>query len=555
MAFLSKCLPAGKYLIFCRILAAIVIGIFVASVPYNTVFAKKIKPKVILYVPHDNRPVSNKQTVQVLEKAGYIVKVPPDNLLGNRRSFGNPEGIYQWILVNGKDADAAVISSDSLLYGSLVASRKHDFMKDRVLQRTDYFIEIHKKYPKLPLYVFSSIMRTPKNAAASGSEEPSYYREYGEEIFRYTALTDKQRLQPLAAAEQAELTKLKEIIPQEVLDDWFNRRFKNFTANKVLIGLVRNNILSYLVLGCDDNAPYSQTHAESVVLGKYSADLPKSKFCIVSGVDELGLLLSTRAANEMRNYHPAVAINYASGYGGATVPAYSDKPIDLSVRAEINLAGGVPTTLPDRAAMLLLVNTNVSGWTYEAGESLNSEEPRANTLSFADNIAKYIDEKIPVAVGDIAYANGADNALLQVLRQRDLLFKLNSYAGWNTATNSTGWSIAQGILSLNMTSDNKNRLLLTRYLDDWVYQANVRSLVVRQLNIFPGQGTKLTLGDKNMPAEINADRLTKAFLDRYLSFLGIKAIKVEFPWDRLFEADIDVSTNPNAYTKHYFGIQ
>ena len=144
---------------------------------------------------------------------------------------------------------------------------------------------------------------------------------------------------------------------------------------------------------------------------------------------------------------------------------------------------------------------------------------------------------------------------MKVLQQRNLLFKLNSYAGWNTATNSTGWSIAQGILSLNMSADNKNRLLLTRYLDDWVYQANVRSYVARQLNIFPGQGTKLTLGDKTMPAQINADRMTMEFIDRYLPYLGLKAVKVEFPWDRLFEADIDVSTNPNTYAKHYFGIQ
>ncbi len=535
-----------------KILAAVMIGLFAVSMQTATVSAKNQKSKVILYVPHDNRPISDEETVDAAQKTGVVVKVPPDQLLGDRATNGDTDGLYKWIMDNAQSADAAVISSDSLLYGGLTSSRKHNFDKADILERADRFNEIHRKYPKLPLYVFSSIMRTPKSAAASGTEEPEYYQTYGSSIFQYTALLDKDISEGLTKDEQNQLITIRSSIPQDVLNDWMGRRRKNFDANSALIELARNDVTSYLVLGCDDNAPYSQTHLESVYLAKSARDLSADKFHIVAGVDELGLLLITRAINELNDYKPVVAIDYADGYGGATIPLYSGEPIDNSVRTEVYLAGGIPTTSTERAAMVMLVNTNVSGCTYEAGENVNSIYPRANTNSFADMIEQYINMKIPVAVGDIAYANGSDNALMRVLLKKGLLFKLNSYAGWNTATNSTGWAIAQGILSLHMNTDDKNKLLMTRYINDWIYQANVRQEVARAFNIFPGRGTRLALGDKVEPAQIEAQKMTKEFFDQYLSFLHIKAVKVDFPWNRLFEADIQISQNPDEYVKRYF---
>lgn len=533
-------------------MAAFMIGLFAISMQTASVSAKNQKSKVILYVPHDNRPISDEETVDAAQKAGVIVKVPPDQLLGDRTANGDTDGLYKWVMDNAQGADAAVISSDSLLYGGLTPSRRHNFAKEDILERTERFTEIHKKYPKLPLYVFSSIMRTPKSAAASGTEEPEYYRTYGSNIFQYTALLDKDISGRLTSDEQSQLLTIRSSIPPDVLNDWMGRRRKNFEANKALIELARNDMMSYLVIGCDDNAPYSQTHLESVYLAKAAQGLSADKFHIVAGVDELGLLLITRAINELNSYKPYIAIDYADGYGGATIPSYSDEPIDNSVRTEIYLAGGIPTTYTERAAMAILVNTNVSGCTYEAGENVNSVYPRANTNSFVNMIEQYIDKKIPVAVGDIAYANGSDNALMRVLLKKDLLFKLNSYAGWNTATNSTGWAIAQGILSLHMNADDKNKLLMTRYINDWIYQANVRQDVARAFNIFPGNGTRLVLGDKAEPAQIETQKMTREFFDQYLPFLHIKAVKVDFPWNRLFEADIRVSQNPDEYVKRYF---
>ena len=145
---------------------------------------KEAKPDKILFIPHDNRPISDKQTAEVVQKLGYDVVVPPDDLLGNRENLGNPDALWTWIHANAKDAKAAVISSDSLVYGSLVGSRKHNYSRGEVLERASRFRQFRKENPKLPLYVFGSIMRTPRSGEASGHEEPKYYRSYGGDIFR-----------------------------------------------------------------------------------------------------------------------------------------------------------------------------------------------------------------------------------------------------------------------------------------------------------------------------------------------------------------------------------
>ena len=83
-----------------------------------------------------------------------------------------------------KKADAAVISADSMVYGSLVASRKHDLSVETAQQRVNNFSRIHAANPNLKLYVFASIMRTPQTSEASGSEDASYYAKYGTDIAR-----------------------------------------------------------------------------------------------------------------------------------------------------------------------------------------------------------------------------------------------------------------------------------------------------------------------------------------------------------------------------------
>lgn len=497
----------------------------------------------ILFVPHDGRPISNLQTADVVRKLGYEVIVPPQELLGDRDNLGNPEKLWSWTEENAKGANAAVVSADSLIYGSLVASRKHQYATEQLTERASRFAALRKDNPTLKLFVFGSIMRTPKSGAAAGSEEPDYYAQYGNNIFRYTELADHLDSTGLTSAEKSEYMQLQKKIPAAYLQDWLGRRVKNFAVNKTLLDLTKAGTFDYFILGKDDNAPFSQTHMESRKLAKYALPLTNAKFQNMTGIDEMGMLLLTRAVNYLDYNVPFVYVQFNKGKGGATIPDYSDERIDKSIRDEIAATGAVPVSKPEKADVVLLVNTNPNGKTYDSNDWVNvvtnNSTPSDGTLHFTDLVSNYIAAGYPVSIADIAFANGADNALMEQLKKRNLLLKLQAYAGWNTATNSAGFVMGESILAKKMKDDAKDQLLLNRYLEDWGYQVNVRNKLMEQVSWLRHEGTYSTMGARRGAMRKRATSLLRQFAEKNLPpFDGLDTLTVDFPWDRGFEASI-----------------
>lgn len=515
---------------------------------------KKEAPKdkgTIVFIPHDNRPISDVETADTIRQLGYKVVVPPDELLGSNSNLGNSDKLWQWLEDNTtvphkKDKKppykplpgikAVVLSGDAMIYGSLVGSRKHHFTQQKLLERVKKFQEFKDSHPKVPMYVFSSIMRTPRTGEASGSEEPGYYFSYGTDIFRYTALKDKEEVEGLTKREKKEMKFLTEFLPREAIDDWMSRRSKNLAVNKAMIDLAKAGTFSYFCLGRDDNAPYSQTHRESRWLNDYGRELGKMRFNNMAGIDEFGMLLLTRAVNDLEAVMPFVYVRYNMGEGARVVPSYSDEAIDKTIRSHVIMAGGVYVTTPARADLVLLVNTNPNGETYEANDAGNTEKSRFSTRYFMNMLEEELAEGRPVGIADIAYANGSDNALMAALRDKDLLFRLQAYSGWNTPTNSTGFVLGQGMLVPRMSDESRKRLLYTRYLDDWGYQANVRQNLSATLGYFKGQGSGGNLNEKRAQTEASATLRMQTFAGWNLpKFVDVKQIKVTMPWNRLFE--------------------
>lgn len=530
------------------------LAVFLAAFSGIAAAKKKEAPKdkgTIVFIPHDNRPISDVETADTIRQLGYKVVVPPDELLGSNSNLGDSDKLWQWLEDNTtvphkKDKKppykplpgikAVVLSGDAMIYGSLVGSRKHHFTQQKLLERVKKFQEFKDSHSKVPMYVFSSIMRTPRTGEASGSEEPGYYFSYGTDIFRYTALKDKEEVEGLTKREKKEMKFLTEFLPREAIDDWLSRRSKNLAVNKAMIDLAKAGTFSYFCLGRDDNAPYSQTHRESRWLNDYGRELGKTRFNNMAGIDEFGMLLLTRAVNDLEAVMPFVYVRYNMGEGARVVPSYSDEAIDKTIRSHVIMAGGVYVTTPARADLVLLVNTNPNGETYEANDAGNTEKSRFSTRYFMNMLEEELAEGRPVGIADIAYANGSDNALMAALRDKDLLFRLQAYSGWNTPTNSTGFVLGQGMLVPRMSDESRKRLLYTRYLDDWGYQANVRQNLSATLGYFKGQGSGGNLNEKRAQTEASATLRMQTFAGWNLpKFLDVKQIKVTMPWNRLFE--------------------
>lgn len=496
--------------------------------------AAQPRTKTILFVPHDNRPTSCEQSAEAAEKLGYRVLMPPKEMLGGLTE-GQPDALWHWAEAQAAQADAAVISTDSLIYGGLVASRKHELSEQELEERVGRIASLKKLNRRLKVYAFGSLMRTPASGPASGGEEPDYYLTYGAQIFRRSGLLDKQEHGGLKDGETQELQDLAATIPSEVWQDWTQRRAKNFTVDERLIDLSRTGALDLFILGKDDNAPLSATHAESLRLARYAADVPKTRFQMLAGIDEFAALLLARAVNDEEHVVPFVNVQYNWGVGGAMVPDYSDEPIADSIQSDLLIAGAVAVPDPAHADLVLLVNTPPDGRMGYGDAPDNDGTDLYDAQSFVRYAGSLIAQGYRVAIADITRTNGADNALMNALRDAGLLFKLYGYAGWNTATNSVGFALGQGVLSVRLPEDDVDRLLLARYLDDWGYQSNVRTAVTNQLAMLLDGGAYLNLGRYEPAVQLRVTRLLREFAARNLPpYPGVDHLNFYFPWHRMF---------------------
>ena len=495
----------------------------------------------ILFIPHDDRPVSSQQPADVVAQLGYEILMPPTELLTK------PDELWAWFYENEPFADAAVVGSDSLLYGGLIPSRSHEISNEILQSRVENFKTLREKNPNLNLYLFGSLMRTPHVGTPGDREEPAYYGQYGTQIFQLTGLLDKQETSKLSSKEKNQLAALEKAIPDEILDDWFARRAKNLSATKKLLDLTADGIINSFIIGRDDNAPLSQTHRENRQLLAYMENIPKTKAQSHAGIDEFAMLLLTRAVNDLTGSLPFVNVQFNRGKGAKTVPAYSDEQIGNSIRDEIIIAGGMFVPKPERADFVLYVNTDPKGVTYELHNScppvpLTKKQEKyfaKNAKNFSAMVEDAVNNGLPVGVADIISANGADNFLMAQLYEKNLLFKLQAYGGWNTATNTSGFAIGTGILAKKMSRNSIDRLLATRYLDDWAYQANVRTQIADYLTKYPNP-YQIFLNLKEYEPEVvkRENILMHEFAVEH--FPQWNSFVVSNPWHRMFECRIDL---------------
>lgn len=492
--------------------------------------------KTILYVPFDDRPVSLEYAVNSVKAAKLDVLTPPVEYLASRSKPGDTEKLWQWVNQNAGKADALVLSADAMIYGGLVDSRTHNWNRIILEWSLRRFTDLHESHPNTPIYVFSTVMRSP--SASAGGVEPLYYERYGPEIFLLTALQDKAEVKGLTPDEKIAMQNAKDSIPPEYMADWMDRRDKNFQINSKLIDFTRQGIFKYLVLGRDDTAPFSQTHKEGRELLQLADGLNANRFSSFPGADQLGMVLLARAYNHLMAQTPTVAVYYMIGSGAVTIPSYEDQSIGATIAAHIAAAGGVVNNLFETPDLTLVVNTPVNGHTAEAEAISNMTYVTYAMHDFVNLIAKKIRFGNRVAVADIAYANGSDNSLMQELYEKDLLDKISAYSGWNTASNTLGYAIGQGMMSKTMSDPERKQLLAVRYLDDWAYQANIRTKLYQEV-VYPQKGNEeeIALMEPDLTRKLTKEM--QLFSTKY-RLLSSGNISVSFPWDRMFEIRVEV---------------
>lgn len=494
------------------------------------------KRLTILYVPMDNRPVCSTYVEQTMQAANCKIILPPEKYIANSEKNGDPEALWEWLQTKAPKADAAVISTDSLIYGGLVASRTHHITKAQLETRVKHLYELKTMLP-IKLYTFSTIMRTPR--ASKGRVEPPYYSSIGPTIFAYSQLLDKKDQGKLSPTEQLTMQAMERNLRKAELGDWLERREKNLLVNQELTRMARSGKFHYFAIGKDDNAPLSATHMEGRKISLSTFDMSKDVFQILDGVDQLGLLLIARAYNEANGSKPSIYPLYSAGAGASTLPQYSDARLQDSVPQQITASGSTLAVSPASADIILALNTPQDGVVKDSTADENQAFASIANKNFVSQIGAQLNANRKVTLADISYSNGADNGFMDALATSGNLEKLTAYNGWNTADNAVGYAIAQGILAKEMAPAAKNKLLRQRLLDDWFYQSNARRIISNELEKHNREDLKYDLGTAEKPILQQVTTECQLLVNKYSITQGTK-FSLSFPWKRLFEVDAEI---------------
>ncbi len=534
----------------------------------------------IILVPLDDRPVNLRMPRLLAEMVGYELVTPPRELLGHFKTAGDPEAIGAWVLGQVVEpVDCAVLSLDMLAYGGLVASRGANVRTALAQERLNILSAIRARAPHLTIYAFNVIMRLSITAR---SDETARYWEL---VRRYSELSGVVAEGGDAQA-AAELRQLEQQIPAAVLGEYLAVRGRNHQINQRAIEEVAAGNLDMLVLCQEDAAQFGLHQGEQQRLRQLADKLKVAdRVLMFPGADEVAAMLLVRFIHAHMLKSTAVKIMYPPGEDGRHIAEFEDRPFAESVAAHMQAVGVHPAGEDEEPDLVLAINPPAGCRRQEA--DIQARRPLLE--QFARRI-KEISTERGVVICDAAFPNGAEDAFSEALIEAGIeLPRLLSYAAWNTASNALGSALAHGTLRLIALQDKGAfdlaqlltgispmrylellnslinaekahvQLLFTRFVDDWLYQTQVRPQVTEHV-VKLLRTSIFDLQESTRAAEqMVGDMLTQAAADLWIEqFLGHQCVEigppghrsgvllaeleqthVTLPWQRLFEVDLE----------------
>ncbi|SDS45990.1 Protein of unknown function [Paenibacillaceae bacterium GAS479] len=504
---------------------------------------KRSRAKVV-YLPLDERPCNYDFPWLLAQDTDLELVRPPREWMGDKKRPGRIRELADWLEQEAADAEGAIVSIDTLLYGGIVPSRLHRLGEHEAAAPLERLRNMRRNNPHLKLYAFHLIMRCPQYSSAD--EEPSYYADWGRELFRLGWLSHREQLGLAITEELHELAHIRMELPEDIRDDYLERRAVNAAANRASLELAADGTLDFLALPQDDAAPYGWTALDQQVIRQRIRELgAEFQTLMYPGADEAGCTLLARLLNERRGIKPLVYARYSSVFGPQVIPLYEDRMLGESVKSQLLAAGGLLADSASDADLILLVNSP-GGRMGEANGQLqpNADYDVQRNIQELVEYGRYALERLdkPVALADVAFANGGDLQLLELLRRKDMLSKLAGLAGWNTSGNTIGTTIAQ-LMIYGQFGQTKGQLdfLGLRIAEDYGYCSAIR----RRL----ADGPVKTLGMDYFSVDGQRGRAAGMVREAMEHFLmektagsGINIVVEDcwMPWSRMFEVGLKV---------------
>lgn len=502
----------------------------------------------ILLIPLDERPCNYDFPAMLANDTDFRLVMPPRELLGKKKQPGDIDGIWQWLEKNISDCTDAIISIDTLLFSGIVPSRLHSFTPEVLINRLNQLKKLKEINPNLKIYAFNLIMRNP--SYSSSDEEPDYYGQWGLEIHRHGLIEHKIKLSIVTDQEMAEYEDINKNLPQEYLTDYLERRQINLQVNKKAVELAKEGLFDFLIFPQDDSTPYGVTAEDQQIIRQQIDDLNVNlTVYMYPDADAVENTLLARVINRRKGRRPLIYVKYSSSIGHAVIPLYEDRIVSETIKYQVLAAGGLVVSSASESELILLVNIPGGNMRDHLGNVENGQFLRRSIEydAFRNlvDLVEYADYAIhvlkkPVIMADIAYANGGDPLLLNLMRQKGLLWNLSGYAGWNTSSNTLGTCIPMGMI-YNIYKDTKAHtdFLALRFLEDIGYCSLVRRDITANALLPMGFRYEQIDGQRGTIADLVKGELQK-FADANLNDEShtVTVTDCYMPWCRMFEAGI-----------------
>lgn len=486
----------------------------------------------VLLVPPDVRAHTLDLPLLLGRIAGLEVRTPPPPCLPHLNEPGEVDTLGEWLLDHAHDAEAAIVSLDTLTLGGLVPARRVATPTEEAVRRLRV-LEALRAHGVL-IYAHGTILRV-----ATGDdpfEEKPYYARFGPMLRTYGEWVDRaERGEPEALSH---LERVRREIPQAVLVDYLATRARSRAIHLAALDLLGRGVLHRLHLTVDDTSPYGLAVVDRrrIQARIASLDLTGRAF-VYPGADEAPCTLLARFLLERAARHVRVALDWSAAGAERALLRYEDEPLGALVRSHLEAIGlEIARQEPD-----LWVAVNAPGRAQQ--EAVHQpdpewvETPDRDLTAFVGRIHERLHRGERCAVLDVAYANGADDRFVRLLLREDPS-RLTAYAGWNTAGNTIGSGLALAVAAV-LGRDPNARLeaLCVRLADDWLYQAHVRQEVQRTL----GDPDPYDLGPlwDRAEAEVAArltpqiETLWRTHFAASAPHLALVIERIELPWPRL----------------------
>lgn len=474
--------------------------------------------KRLFLIPLDARPVCYDMPRRMAAMAGLELSMPAPNLLGQLKNPANFKTLSRWIKNHLFENDPVIVALDTVAYGGLIPSRVNEEPLEALEERVTTFF---KQIKADACYGFSSILRIPNYNF--DEEEPAYWNRYGKKLYAYSAELHENG------------TALSQGIPEPVLEDFLNRRQKNFALNRRYLEYLKDGRLDYLTFCQDDTGAYGLNVQEAQAL---DAEINERKLAdsahIQTGADEVACCMLARWMSGQQAKPLKVYAFYSSDVGRKLVAKFDGLPIEAVVEKAVKACGAQLVKRANDADCWLMIHTPDE----RQGDHCGRESARL-LPDQASEVLKVLNKAVelgkPVALADVAYANGSDPRLMERLLTRfESWDALYGYAGWNTPGNAIGTTVAMAVIRLLAENEKRfnaaefRKLMLIRLADDWLYQADVRSTVRASQN---GHAVP----DEKLLNVLMADGL--GLLKARLG-LENQTVHCRFPCARTFEVEI-----------------